>query len=97
MLLRRERCAKEDNMDWPMSRTVERQARRMTEIMERLDVDPAKLARERGGEAYAEARARCLQCSRAQECLLWLDGNLPGDQPTFCSNLALFERCKRTA
>jgi hypothetical protein len=96
MLPRRERCAKEDNMDWPMSRTVERQARRMAEIMERLDVDPAKLARERGGEAYAEARARCLQCSWAHECLLWLDGNPAGNQPTFCSNLPLFERCKRT-
>ena len=83
-------------MDWPMSRTVERQARRMVDVMERLDVDPLKLARERGGEAYAEARGKCLQCSRAQECLLWLDGRSPGGgQPAFCSNLRLFESCKR--
>jgi hypothetical protein len=84
-------------MDWPMSRTVERQARRMVEVMERLDVDPLKLARVRGGEAYAEARGKCLDCTRAQECLLWLNGNPPdGRGPDFCSNLALFESCKRT-
>jgi hypothetical protein len=87
---------KEGEMDWPMSRTVERQARRMVDVMERLGVDPLKLARERGGEAYAEGRARCLQCTRAQECLAWLDGNSPeGGQPAFCSNLPLFESCKR--
>ncbi len=83
-------------MSWPMSRTVERQARRMVDVMERLDVDPLKLARERRGEAYAEARGKCLHCSRAQECLRWLDGNAPeGGEPAFCSNLRLFERCKR--
>ena len=83
-------------MNWPMSGTVERQARRMVDVMERLDVDPLKLARERRGEAYAEARDRCLHCSSAQDCLRWLDGNSPdGGQPAFCSNLRLFESCKR--
>jgi hypothetical protein len=85
-------------MNWPMSHTVERQACRMLEVMERLHVDPLKLARERRGDAYAEARERCLRCSRVEECLCWLDGNAPEDgQPAFCANLQLFESCKRTA
>ena len=49
-------------MRWWMTRRVERQATRMHEVMERLDVDAAALARVRQGQAYAEARARCLTC-----------------------------------
>ena len=36
-------------MDWPMFRSVERQARRMADVMERLDVDTSKLVRVRVG------------------------------------------------
>jgi hypothetical protein len=47
----------EAGMRWWMTRRVERQATRMHEVMERLDVDAAALARVRQGQAYAEARA----------------------------------------
>jgi hypothetical protein len=83
-------------VSWPMSRTVERQARRLVEVMQRLEVDPLRLARERRGEAYAEARLRCLHCSRVEECLRWLRSDSPdGGPPYFCANLRLFESCKR--
>jgi hypothetical protein len=87
-------------LSWPMHRRVERRAVRMHEMMRRLDVDPARLARLRGGDAYAEACARCLSCRASESCLLWLDNpahssTSAGRRPEFCPNLALFEGCKR--
>lgn len=85
-------------MDWPMCRHVERQASRTQEMTEKLGVDVAKLVRMRAGEAYAEARTKCLRCQNARECLLWLDANPPsGEEPTFCPNLELFEACMTDA
>lgn len=82
-------------MDWPMYRRVERQAVRMHEMMDRLDVDPAALARLGQGEAYAEARARCLFCKSADECLRWLERRTPPNNPRlFCPSLPLFEACR---
>ena len=45
-------------MDWPTSRRVERRARRMHEMMKRLNVDTGALARLRRSDAYAEACGR---------------------------------------
>jgi hypothetical protein len=79
-------------MDWPMFRRVERQAVRMHEMMDRLDVDPAEFARLRQGDVYAEARTRCLHCGTTDKCLRWLeDINRAGTSPDFCPNLQLFE------
>jgi uncharacterized protein DUF6455 len=81
---------------WPMYRRVERRAVRIHEMMRRLDVDPAKLARLRRGDAYAEARATCLSCRASEACLRWLGAPSTGaKRPEFCPNLALFERCRR--
>jgi hypothetical protein len=79
-----------------MTRRVERQARRMHDMIQRLDVDTAALARLRQGDAYAEARTRCLWCGTSDLCLRWLDSpeRRPA-RPGFCPNLSLFERCKR--
>jgi hypothetical protein len=79
-----------------MFRRVERQARRMHEVMRRMDVDAGRLARLRGGEAYAEARTRCLFCGTSEKCLRWLDDpTQAGRRPEFCPNLSLLEACKR--
>jgi len=82
-------------MDWPMFRRVERRARRMHEMMQRLNVDAGTLVRFRGGDAYAQARARCLHCGTCDKCLRWLDQQAAGRRPDFCPNLTLFERCRR--
>lgn len=65
-------------------------------MMARLQVDVPALARMRNGDAYAEARARCLLCDRAAECLRWLDrsGELDGE-PDFCAILDVFNTCRR--
>jgi uncharacterized protein DUF6455 len=81
-------------MSWPMFHRVERRAQRMHEMMRQLNVDPAKLARLRGGDAYADARAMCLSCRASEACLRWLD-NPTQASPAFCPNLPLFEACKR--
>ena len=83
-------------MPWPMFQHVERQAVRMHQMMQRLDVDPAMFARLEGGEAYAQARKTCLSCSTCDLCLRWLDGTSRQDRlPDFCPNLQAFRACKR--
>ena len=82
-------------LPWPMYRRVERRAVRMNEMMRRLNVDAAKLARVRCGDAHAEARATCLSCRASEVCLRWLDAAASGGRPEFCPNLPLFEGCKR--
>jgi hypothetical protein len=84
-------------MHWWMTRRVERQATRMHDVMERLEVDGAALARRRQGQAYADARERCMTCGSSDQCLRWLDSRPDArDLPEFCPNLRLFEQFKRT-
>jgi hypothetical protein len=82
-------------MPWWMTRRVERQARRVHQIMDRLDVDAAALVRARQGELYAQARARCLACAVSATCLDWRDGQAPQELPTFCANRQLFEQYRK--
>ena len=83
-------------MKWARFRRVERQARRMHEMMDRIGVDAGKLVRLNEGRAYAEARTRCLDCCRTQTCLFWLEKpELAADRPEFCPNFELFEAYSR--
>jgi hypothetical protein len=78
-----------------MYRRVENRARRLQEMMQRLDIDAGVLARLRSGDAYAEARSRCLFCGTGDKCLRLLEQSGEGARPEFCPNLALFESCRR--
>lgn len=83
-------------MEWWMTRRVERQATRMHDMMDRLNVDRAALVRSRQGQDYAEARTRCLTCGSSDKCLRWLAGQRPTrEAPTFCPNLRLFTRFRK--
>ena len=83
-------------MNRPTVRSVERQAIRMHQMMERLNVDASAFIRIRGGETYVEARARCLLCSDICDCLHWLDGYYGEEgSPDFCPNLQVFAACRR--
>ncbi len=83
-------------MTMPFARSVERQATRMHQMMERLEVDPTALVRLRNGEAYTEARSRCLTCLDSSDCLRWLDGYGSADEcPEFCPNLKIFNPRKK--
>jgi hypothetical protein len=84
-------------MRWWMTRRVERQATCMHEMMERLHVDGAALARLRQGQAYAEARTRCVTCGTSDRCLRWLDSWPPSSEPPeSCPNLRLFEEYRKS-
>jgi hypothetical protein len=83
-------------MRWWMTRRVERQATRMHEMMARLDVNAAALARADKGDAYLQARTRCLNCGTSDKCLRWLDANrVPARAPDFCPNLRVFEQFQK--
>jgi hypothetical protein len=85
-----------NTMDWPMVRRVERQARRMHEMMDRLNVDALALVRLNKGDVYAKARSTCLFCGTSDMCLRWLDGHSRSDgSPNFCPNLRVFQTCMR--
>jgi len=80
----------------PADRSAERQAVRMHQMVVRLDVDLAAFVRVRNGEAYAEARSRCLKCSDTGDRLRWLDGyGRAAEGPHFCPNRKIFHPCKR--
>jgi hypothetical protein len=75
-----------------MTRRVERQATRMHDMMERLDVDGAALARADKGDVYMQARTRCLSCGTSDKCLRWLESEVtPTPSPDFCPNFVIFE------
>jgi hypothetical protein len=84
-------------MRWWMTRRVERQATRMHEMMERLNVDGAALARADQGRTYAQARTHCLTCGTCDKCLRWLDDDrgVMEKPPDFCPNLHTFEQFKK--
>jgi len=81
-------------MQSAITKTVERRAIRMHQMMERLRVDPHALIRLRNGEAYAEARSTCFRCEDSNLCLLWLDKRAPDVRPDFCPNVEFFNACK---
>ncbi len=77
-------------------RSVERQAQRMHDMMDCLEVDAGKLVRLGDGEVYAEARSRCLDCADTEKCLRWLEAfDGAAERPDFCPNLGLFEACAK--
>jgi hypothetical protein len=77
-----------------IGRTEERRATRMHQMMDLLHVDVLALSRLRSGDAYADARSRCLRCDDSSICLLWLDkGGSPDAGPDFCPNLEFFSAC----
>lgn len=82
-------------MEWPLQRAVERQAIRMHQMMDRLEVDAVAFVRLRKGEVYAEARSRCLSCNQTDACLRWLDRRYGSNTgPEFCPALELFAPCR---
>ena len=82
-------------MSWPMFERVERQSRRLDEMIERLEISPASAARRAGGLALAQARSRCLMCTEPHLCRFWLDqaGTGPAT-PEFCPNAAFLRSCR---
>jgi hypothetical protein len=84
-----------ESVGWLMR--IENRARRMHEMMNRLDVDPVTLTQVRQGEAYTEARNLCFFCGTSDKCQRWLGERQPiPARPQFCPNLSLFDACTKT-
>ena len=85
-------------MEFSTQCTAERRAVRMRQMMDRLDVDAVALLRVRDGDAYAEARSKCLLCSQGRRCLRWLDRDNGGNTaPDFCPLFVLLNSCRSRA
>lgn len=81
-----------------VNRNVERQAVRMHQMMQRLNIDAPRFGVLQFGNTYGESRARCLNCQSVGECLAWLDATPPKrETPGFCPNTSFFEACKPSA
>lgn len=83
----------------PCVARVERRAKRLHDMIARLDVDPARFARLERGRIYADARKKCLTCASATDCLSWLDHEAPEANaacpPEFCPNRESFLRAAK--
>lgn len=81
----------EARLDHPMVDHVERRARLLTEMIDRLGVDRCRLARACCGEAYAAASRNCLRCPNPSSCIDFLDALSRGAAipPHFCPNYEL--------
>jgi hypothetical protein len=81
-----------------MLRRVFRQVALMDNMMERVGVDPGAAARDSGGEAWYEARTRCIACCSGKQCRDWLASppeGQPAEPPEFCHNADFLERCRK--
>ncbi len=85
-------------MELSTRRTVERRAMRMRQMMHRLNVDAVALLCVRSGEAFAEARSKCVLCDQSDQCLRWLDRDYGSSTaPDFCPLFLLFSSCRLRA
>ena len=63
--------------------------RQLTEVMRRLGLNPAELARDRN---LKEVEWRCIECRAWHQCRAWLASNESGDgYRAFCPNIAAFD------
>ncbi len=73
---------------------IERQARLMGGMMERLEIDPAEVARHSMGMGLERAVRSCLSCASPDVCEKWQAetvGSTVAHAPGFCPNAPLFE------
>lgn len=82
-------------MAWPMFERVARQSRRLDEMMQRLEINPATAARRDRGLALPLARSRCLTCTQVRLCGLWLhQAPMTPPTPDFCPNALFLDACR---
>ncbi len=79
----------------PTSTLVERTYRRMTlmqRMIERLEVDTAKVVCADNGITFRAVVGRCRGCGQAAQCGQWLDGQGGAADPArFCPNAKTFQ------
>lgn len=69
--------------------------RRMTNMLERVGLDPAIASSGNTAVIMKEIRQRCQSCATEDVCERWLAGEQIGENE-FCPNARVFESLKRT-
>jgi hypothetical protein len=77
---------------------ADRQLGNMSDMMERLALDPAAVARQRLGLTFAHAIRTCQSCEAGAVCCDWLERAPAHLQhpPAFCPNAPLFDQLLQT-
>lgn len=81
---------------WPMCNHVERRARRLNDMIERIGANRSRLVRACGGATIAEAAQNCLSCPYPTACFEWVSDRSfdASEPPPFCRNRNLIRRCR---
>ena len=81
---------------WPIIRQVHDRSRRTEQMIDRLGVDAAALARRHNGESFADVQRICFDCRNSYLCRRWLESDRSeNSEPEFCPNLKTFLACQR--
>lgn len=82
--------------EWPMCSHVERRARRLNDMIDRIGANRSRLVRACGGATIAEAAQNCLTCPYPTACIEWVsDKSFDAmEPPVFCRNRYLIQRCR---
>ena len=80
---------------WPMYQRVWRSAELLDRMIAVLGIHPLAAVSLDAGQAYFEARSRCIACARAGDCRVLLDAAPdPACALKFCPNAVYFSRCR---
>lgn len=84
--------------DWPMCNHVERRARRLNDMIDRIGANRSRLVRACGGATIAEAAQNCLSCPYPTACIEWVSDRSfdASEPPPFCRNRNLIRRCRES-
>jgi hypothetical protein len=77
--------------------TLEKRARSMARMMDRLGLDPARAWTMGSALAMGQAARRCAACGSVEACAAWLDAGAAGEAEAhrrFCPNAGTFERLR---
>lgn len=82
--------------EWPMCHHVERRARRLNDMIDRIGANRSRLVRACGGATIAEAAQNCLTCPYPTACMEWVaDTRFEAvEPPSFCRNRSIIRRCR---
>jgi hypothetical protein len=81
---------------WPQLNRVLQQADTMDRMIEHTRASRGVALRRENGNAWYEARSRCIECPHDRRCRSWMAAQPDGDVPSFCPNAEFLRACKVT-
>ena len=81
---------------WFLKYKANSSERRMTQMMQRIGLDPEIATHGDTEDIFREVRRRCRRCQSEGQCEMWLAGAKDGDN-VFCPNAQVFEELRKEA